>query len=83
MYSVHYLIPHLNLSTFPLRLTVDRGASSGHLSPDDYTVQIWSYSDDEAIPDLVNQGYDVIMSCADKWYFDCGMGLWAGEGHTW
>jgi hexosaminidase len=53
-----------------------------YLSKDDYIVQIWTEGKDEVIPYLIKEGYRVIFSNYDAWYFDCGYGAWVGGGPT-
>ena len=59
----------------------DREDSADFISPEDYAIQIWAHTDvDWTGP--IRRGYDVIVGCADKWYFDCGTGSWATLNDT-
>ena len=49
---------------------------------EDYVIQSWADSDQAATPALINEGYNVVMSPADRWYFDCGTGSWAANNYT-
>lgn len=51
-----------------------------YLDKKDYIIQIWSEGRDPIIPYLINEGYRVIFSNYDAWYFDCGYGGWVGGG---
>jgi len=54
-----------------------------YLDPSIYTVQYWESSTNKQLPNLVKQGFQVIMSNYDDLYLDCGFGAWVGEGNNW
>jgi len=60
------------------------------LPPDLFTIQVWDTSSGSITPDLINQGYDVILSNTDYVYLDCGNagnvapgGYWCQPYHEW
>lgn len=53
------------------------------LNNDKYIIHIWTDGDAPIVMELLEKGYDVIMSNSDKLYFDCGFGSWVGEGNNW
>lgn len=42
------------------------------LDPNRYIIQVWTTGTDKQIVDLLNDGYEIIMSNYDALYFDCG-----------
>ena len=42
------------------------------LDPNRYIIQVWTTGHDQQIADLLNDGYQIIMSNYDALYFDCG-----------
>lgn len=48
-----------------------------------YIIQIWTTGGDIKIQDLLQRGYNLIISNYDALYFDCGYGSWVGEGTNW
>jgi hexosaminidase len=48
-----------------------------------YIIQIGTTGTDPTVKDLLNKGYDLIMSNHDALYFDCGFGLYVDEGNNW
>ncbi|XP_043213547.1 chitooligosaccharidolytic beta-N-acetylglucosaminidase-like [Amphibalanus amphitrite] len=58
------------------------GASSV-LPPSQYIIQVWTTGSDQQIGDLLQQGYPLVISNYDAWYFDCGFSAWVGAGHNW
>lgn len=46
-------------------------------------LQIWTTGNDPKIIDLLDRGYNVILSNYDALYLDCGFGSWVGEGNNW
>ena len=42
--------------------------------------ELWAETTDPQISNLINAGYDVILSNSDALYLDCGVGNWADEG---
>ncbi|CAL8069559.1 unnamed protein product [Orchesella dallaii] len=51
-----------------------------YVDKNDYIVQTWTTGNDAVIPFMLDNGYRVIFSNYDAWYFDCGYGAWVGEG---
>lgn len=60
-------------------LTED-GHADKYLDKSRYIIQIWTTGTDESIAQLYRQGFKLIMSNYDAWYFDCGYGQWVGDG---
>jgi hexosaminidase len=58
----------------------EEGRATRYLDPKRYVIQIWTNATDHQIADLYRQGYKLIMSNYDAWYFDCGYGAWVGDG---
>jgi len=55
-----------------------------YVPPNEYIVQVWDFSTTTtSVPDLLDQGYRLIISNADAWYLDCGFGGWVGSGNNW
>lgn len=52
------------------------------LSKNNFVVQLWGGSTWQENYDLIDNGYNVIISHVDAWYLDCGFGSWRslGEG---
>lgn len=53
-----------------------------YLDKKDYIIQIWTEGNDAIIPFLAKEGYRMIFSNYDAWYFDCGYGAWVGGAAT-
>lgn len=54
--------------------------SSQCLSRLNFAVQIWGGSTWQENYDLITNGFNVIISHVDAWYFDCGFGSWRASG---
>lgn len=50
------------------------------LSRNSFVVQVWGGSTWQENFDLIENGYNVIMSHVDAWYLDCGFGRWRQMG---
>lgn len=46
---------------------------------EDYVVQIWTNHDEPTVLNLVNKGYEVILSHEDMYYLGCGQGSWGDK----
>jgi len=53
------------------------------LPPDVFTIQVWDTSTKSISPDLIDQGYDIILSNTDYVYLDCGNAGNVGPGGYW
>lgn len=60
------------------------------LPPDLFVLQIWDEMADSIVPQLIRQGYEVILSNTDYVYLDCGNagpffagGYWCQPYHEW
>ena len=53
------------------------------VNKDKYIIQIWTTGHHELIPEVLEKGYNVIMSNYDAFYFDCGAAWWVGKGPNW
>ena len=42
------------------------------LDPNRYVIQVWTKGNDRQIIDLLNNGYQIVMSNYDALYLDCG-----------
>ncbi|XP_046459257.1 chitooligosaccharidolytic beta-N-acetylglucosaminidase-like [Daphnia pulex] len=65
------------LWTSPL---TDDGNAEKFLDKERYIIQIWAKGTDQSIAQLYRQGFKLIMTNYDAWYFDCGYGQWVGKG---
>ncbi|XP_012276892.1 probable beta-hexosaminidase fdl [Orussus abietinus] len=61
-----------------------------YFDPKVHVIQSWGGSNWPETPDLLEDGYRVILSHVDAWYLDCGFGRWresgeaaCGEYRTW
>ncbi|XP_011862033.1 PREDICTED: probable beta-hexosaminidase fdl isoform X4 [Vollenhovia emeryi] len=61
-----------------------------HFDPKIHVIQSWGGSNWPETPDLLEDGFRVILSHVDAWYLDCGFGRWresgeaaCGEYRTW
>lgn len=61
-----------------------------YLPPKLFTIQVWDDSSDSIVPNLIQQGYQVILSNTDYVYLDCGNagstnpgGYWCQPYHEW
>lgn len=50
------------------------------LSKDNFAVQVWGGSQWQENFQLIDSGYNLIMSHVDAWYLDCGFGNWRATG---
>ncbi|XP_066263012.1 chitooligosaccharidolytic beta-N-acetylglucosaminidase [Euwallacea similis] len=53
------------------------------LPKDKYIVQIWTLGTDEQVKNLIQNGYQVILSNYDALYLDCGFAGWVTDGNNW
>ncbi|CAH0550467.1 unnamed protein product [Brassicogethes aeneus] len=51
-----------------------------YLDKENVVVQSWGASQWPDTPDLVSDGYKIIVSHVDAWYLDCGFGRWRETG---
>ncbi|TRY71719.1 hypothetical protein TCAL_00287 [Tigriopus californicus] len=49
------------------------------LPVEDYIIQIWTNHDEPTLPNLIGQGYEVILSHEDVYYLGCGQGSWGDK----
>lgn len=54
-----------------------------YLNPKQYVIQIWTEGTDAGINKLLSQGYDLIMSNVDHFYFDCGFSTYVSNADHW
>ncbi|XP_012263445.2 probable beta-hexosaminidase fdl isoform X2 [Athalia rosae] len=61
-----------------------------HFDPQVHVIQSWGGSNWPETPELLEDGFRVIVSHVDAWYLDCGFGRWresgeaaCGEYRTW
>lgn len=50
------------------------------LSKNSFAVQVWGGSTWQENYQLIDSGYNLIISHVDAWYLDCGFGNWRGAG---
>ena len=48
-----------------------------------YIVHLWNVATDKSIPNILNNGFRVILSNYDHTYLDCGFGSWVADGNNW
>lgn len=53
-----------------------------YLDRKNVVVQSWGASQWPDTPDLISEGYKVIISHVDAWYLDCGFGRWRETGEA-
>ncbi|CAG9821241.1 unnamed protein product [Phaedon cochleariae] len=53
-----------------------------YLDKENVVVQSWGASQWSDTPDLIADGYRVIVSHVDAWYLDCGFGRWRETGEA-
>lgn len=53
------------------------------LDKDRYIIQIWTNGANADVRNLLEKGYNLIISNYDALYLDCGFGSWVGEGNNW
>ncbi|XP_066259526.1 probable beta-hexosaminidase fdl isoform X2 [Euwallacea similis] len=53
-----------------------------YLDRSQVTVQSWGASQWTDTPDLISDGYKVLISHVDAWYLDCGFGRWRETGEA-
>ncbi|KAL1493804.1 hypothetical protein ABEB36_009492 [Hypothenemus hampei] len=70
-------IPHVILWSSKL---TKRPYLSKFLDKNQVTVQSWGASQWADTPDLIADGYKVLVSHVDAWYLDCGFGRWRETG---
>lgn len=54
-----------------------------YLNPEKYVIQIWTEGTDTGVMKLLSQGYDLIMSNVDHFYFDCGFTTYVNNADHW
>lgn len=52
------------------------------LSKESFVVQVWGGSTWQENYDLINSGFNVVISHVDAWYLDCGFGSWRSLGEA-
>jgi|LauGreStaDraftv2_3_1035109.scaffolds.fasta_scaffold13738_2 hypothetical protein len=45
--------------------------------------KVWDVSSTSIAPDLINKGYDIVISNSDLLYLDCGGPGWVRPGGYW
>ncbi|CAG9763941.1 unnamed protein product [Ceutorhynchus assimilis] len=72
-------IPHVILWSSKL---TKRPYLTKYLNKSQMTVQSWGGSQWSDTPDLIADGYQVLISHVDAWYLDCGFGRWRETGEA-
>lgn len=54
-----------------------------YLNKKRYIIQVWTTATDPQIMNLLERGYDLIISNYDALYLDCGFGGWVNDGNNW
>jgi hexosaminidase len=54
-----------------------------YLDKNRYIIQVWTKGDDPNIRELLENGYNLIISNYDSLYLDCGFGSWVSSGNNW
>ncbi|VEN39882.1 unnamed protein product [Callosobruchus maculatus] len=72
-------IPHVIVWSSKLS---QRPYISKYLDKSNVVVQSWGASQWTDTPDLIADGYRVILSHVDAWYLDCGFGRWRETGEA-
>ncbi|XP_072394707.1 chitooligosaccharidolytic beta-N-acetylglucosaminidase-like [Diabrotica undecimpunctata] len=53
------------------------------LPKEKYIIQVWTLGNDTQIKNLLDEGYNIILSNYDALYFDCGFAGWVQDGLNW
>merc|ERR1711865_977566 len=53
------------------------------LPPSDFIIQVWDVVNGSIAPDLLKEGYEVLLSHTDYVYLDCGEPGWVKPGGYW
>lgn len=53
------------------------------LDKNKYIIHYWGEGKDPDLKNLLEKGYNIIMSNYDRLYLDCGFGSWVDNGHIW
>ena len=48
-----------------------------------YIIHLWNTAKDKSIPNILENGFRVILSNYDHTYLDCGFGSWVADGNNW
>ena len=54
-----------------------------YLNNKTYIIQLWNVATDKSIPNIIENGFKVILSNYDHTYLDCGFGSWVADGNNW
>lgn len=54
-----------------------------YLNKDRYIIQVWTMGNDPEVIDLLDKGYNLILSNYDSLYLDCGFAGWVTGGNNW
>lgn len=54
-----------------------------YLNNKTYIIQLWNVATDKSIPNILANGFKVILSNYDHTYLDCGFGSWVADGNNW
>jgi hexosaminidase len=83
----HQLVENINPDSrvvlWTSTLTNEKYFNKFDFDREKYIIQIWTAGTDPTIKNLLNQGYDVIISNYDSLYLDCGFNSWVEEGSNW
>ncbi|XP_028129173.1 probable beta-hexosaminidase fdl isoform X2 [Diabrotica virgifera virgifera] len=72
-------IPHVIIWSSKL---TKRPYITKYLNKSQIVVQSWGASQWSDTPDLLSDGYKIIISHVDAWYLDCGFGRWRETGEA-
>ncbi|MCL4159759.1 UNVERIFIED_CONTAM: hypothetical protein GTU68_059838 [Idotea baltica] len=61
----------------------EKGRADVYLNQTKYVIQIWTLGNDPIIKELLEKGFDIIMSNRDAMYLDCGVSSWNTKGPNW
>ncbi|KAA0199791.1 hypothetical protein HAZT_HAZT005237 [Hyalella azteca] len=65
----------------------EAGMAAKYLDPEKFIIQIWTYQNNNDslgdVEDIASKGFELIITNADAWYLDCGVGAWVGNGFNW
>ncbi|XP_057664989.1 chitooligosaccharidolytic beta-N-acetylglucosaminidase isoform X2 [Diorhabda carinulata] len=53
------------------------------LPKENYIIQVWTLANDSQINNLLDNGYNIILSNYDGLYLDCGFAGWVQDGNNW
>jgi len=54
-----------------------------YLDNQTYIIHLWNLATDKSIPNILKNGFKVILSNYDHTYLDCGFGSWVADGNNW